>query len=62
MRTAEGFEPWYAAEFPRLVASLRMATGDAGLAEEAAAEACASPGDAASQAPAPAATPGGPGP
>ncbi|CAO5227650.1 sigma factor-like helix-turn-helix DNA-binding protein [Frankia sp. AgKG'84/4] len=41
MRTAEGFEPWYAAEFPRLVASLRIATGDAGLAEEAAAEACA---------------------
>ncbi len=41
VRTAEGFEPWYTEEFPRLVTTLRIATGDGGLAEEAAAEAFA---------------------
>jgi RNA polymerase sigma factor (sigma-70 family) len=38
---AAGFEAWYAREFPRVRATLALAVGDAGLAEEATAEAFA---------------------
>jgi RNA polymerase sigma-70 factor (ECF subfamily) len=38
---ASGFEAWYAREFPRVRATLALAVGDAGLAEEATAEAFA---------------------
>ena len=37
----DGFADWYAREFPRVRAALALATGDTGLAEEAAAEAFA---------------------
>jgi len=42
MTTADGeFSQWFAAAFPRVVRALTLATGDGGLAEEAAAEAFA---------------------
>lgn len=38
---ASGFDEWYAREFPRVRATLTLAVGDGGLAEEATAEAFA---------------------
>lgn len=40
MTVAHEFETWYEAEYPRLVNTLALVTGDRGLAAEAAAEAC----------------------
>ena len=39
MRIDADFERWYRAEYPRLVSSLAMVTGDRDLAHEAASEA-----------------------